>query len=188
MDERLLLRQIASGNERAFRIIFDRYRATIYTYVLKIIKSEQKAEEILHDTFLKLWQQQNTTEIDNVEAYLRVVARNATLKALRKSALDAKMALAVQTDAASAYSESEETFIGKEAEQILAQGISLLPPQQKLVYELCRFNGLKYNQVAEKLSISPLTVKTHMQHALRFLRQYYLDKQISIILVLYLLS
>ncbi|MNY10648.1 ECF RNA polymerase sigma factor SigE [compost metagenome] len=60
----------------------------------------------------------------------------------------------------------------KDTKELLQSGINLLPPQQKLVYQLCHQEGLKYEEVAEKLNLSPLTVKSHMQHALRFLRAY----------------
>ncbi|MNX54794.1 RNA polymerase sigma factor [compost metagenome] len=70
------------------------------------------------------------------------------------------------------HNETEEYIIFKDSEKILNQAIEQLPAQQKLVYSLCHQEGLKYDEVAQKLNISKLTVKTHMQHALRFLRNY----------------
>jgi len=55
----------------------------------------------------------------------------------------------------------------------LNQAVNKLPPQQQLVYKMCYHEGLRYDEVAEKLQISHLTVKTHMQQALRTIRGYF---------------
>lgn len=176
MDENILLYRISLGDEYAFRAVFDRYRSRVYSYALKIIKSNERAEEILHDVFLKIWQHESPTGIENLEAYLKVVTRNTTLKALRRIRLELHATYVWKYAAEAARNETEEVVLFNDAAVILNQAIELLPPQQKQVYKLCRLEGLKYAQVAERLSLSPLTVKTHMQHALRFLRSYYVNK------------
>lgn len=171
-DEHSLLCKVLEGDERAFRVLFDNHRKQVYGYALKIVKSEFYAEEILHDVFIKIWQHENPAEIENLAYYLRTLTRNITFNILRRIKLEVKA-----NDDRSHYwqethNDTEDSVILNDATQMLNQGISLLPPQQKLVYMLCREEGLKYAQVAERLSISPLTVKTHMQQALRFLRSY----------------
>ena len=59
----------------------------------------------------------------------------------------------------------------KEAEQILAKAIDQLPQQQKLVYQLSREQGLKHEEIARQLNLSPGTVKNHMIRALKTLRE-----------------
>ncbi|MDO7744192.1 MAG: sigma-70 family RNA polymerase sigma factor, partial [Pedobacter sp.] len=147
-------------------------RKHIYSYALKIVKSEIFAEEILHDVFMKIWHHENAAEIDNLEYYLKTITRNITFNVLRRIKLEVRVNHELSYSWAEMHNETEEAIIGNEASKLLHQGIDLLPPQQKLVYILCRDEGLKYAQVAERLSISPLTVKTHMQQALRFLRNY----------------
>lgn len=171
-DEHSLLCKVQKGDEAAFRLLFDRYKKQIYSYALKIVKSESYAEEILHDVFIRIWQHENPAEIENLTYYLRTLTRNITFNILRRIKLELKV-----NDDRSHYweethNDTENTVILNDATQMLNQAISLLPPQQKLVYTLCREEGLKYAQVAERLCISPLTVKTHMQQALRFLRSY----------------
>ncbi|MNL13920.1 RNA polymerase sigma factor SigK [compost metagenome] len=54
-NENDLLARIASGDEFAFKIIYNRYRPKVFSYALKYLKSESESEEILQEVFLKLW-------------------------------------------------------------------------------------------------------------------------------------
>ena len=172
-DEKILLHQISVGDAKAFSIIFHRYSPKVYNYALKIVKSESLSEEIAQEVFVKVWKlEEQLTHIENLDAYLRVLTRNHTLKVLRRMALEVKTSRMMAHDYKEDHNETEEYIIFKDSEKILSQAIEKLPPQQKLVYTLCHQEGLKYEEVAERLNISKLTVKTHMQHALRFLRNY----------------
>jgi RNA polymerase sigma-70 factor (ECF subfamily) len=71
------------------------------------------------------------------------------------------------------HCETEETVIYQDYQNILNQAIDRLPPQQKLVYGLCHGEGLKYEEAAQRLHISRLTVKTHMQQALRTIKSHF---------------
>lgn len=172
-DEKSLLHQISIGDAHAFSIIFHRYSPKVYHYALKIIKSENLAEEIAQEVFVKIWKlEEQLNEIKNLDAYLNVLTKNHTLKVLRRIALETKTSRMMRDDFKEDHNETEEYIIFKDSEKILNQAIEKLPAQQKLVYMLCHQEGLKYEEVAERLNISKLTVKTHMQHALRFLRNY----------------
>lgn len=171
-DENLLLSKISTGDELAFRVLFDRYRSKVYTYALKLVKVDIYAEEILHDVFLKIWLHPDPEIIENVENYLKTITKNLTLNLLRRQNLEVLTNVYLCADWQEGHAETENLISLNESTQILNQAIALLTPQQKLVYKLCKQEGLKYAQVAEQLSISPLTVKTHMQHILRLLRAY----------------
>lgn len=171
-EEKLLLSKISLGDEVSFRVLFNSHRKWIYSYALKIIKSDVLAEEILHDVFLKIWQHKNLSEIDTIEFYLRTVTRNITLNMLRRINLEVMVNNQLSKSWEEAHNETEEMILLNDSVQVLNQAIEQLTPQQKMVYNLCKNKGLKYAQVAEQLAISPLTVKTHMQHTLRFLRNY----------------
>jgi RNA polymerase sigma-70 factor (family 1) len=189
-DEKVLLHQISTGDAKAFGIIFHRYSPKIYAYALKIVKSGTLAEEIAQEVFVKIWNlEEQLTAIENLDAYLRVLTRNHTLKVLRRIALEVKTSKMMARDYQENHNDTEEYIIFKDSEKILNQGIEKLPAQQKLVYSLCHQEGLKYEEVAERLNISKLTVKTHMQHALRFLRNYvstHTDIAVLVILMTYL--
>jgi len=172
-DEKELLLLVSNGNAKAFGRLFHAYSPKVYAYALKLVKSDTLAEEIVQEVFVKIWNlESQLTEIENLDAYLRVTTRNHTLKLLRRMALEIKTSKTMAENYDDSHNETEEYIIFKESAQILNQAIDKLPPQQKLVYQLCQQEGLKYEEAAARLNLSKLTVKTHMQHALRFLRNY----------------
>lgn len=171
-DEALLLRMISSRDEIAFRVFFDRYRKLVFNYANYWIRSKELAEEIMLDVFLKIWQLESPEEIINAEYFLRAVTKNMVISALRRKTLTIVAAADLAEEVVSYQDSPEEIALQKEAGNMLAEAVNQLPAQQRKVYELCRVEGLKYSQAAEKLALSPLTVKTHMQQALRFLRKY----------------
>lgn len=170
IDEKLLAERIAARDEQAFRRLYDRYRKKIYTYALRILKFEDRAEDVVHEVFLSIWQHDHLEQIDNLESYLHVVARNSTLRLLRRQQLEMKASRELALNWKETHDETEQTIITHDAQKLLQRAIDFLPPQQRTVFRLCREEGLKYKEVAERMSISQLTVKTHMQQALRSLR------------------
>nr|WP_294899440.1 RNA polymerase sigma-70 factor [uncultured Pedobacter sp.] len=172
LDDLLLLKRVSLKDELAFAELYNRYRKKVYSYSFKILKYPDRAEDIVHEVFLTLWQHDNLESILNLDAYLRVVTRNQTLKLLRRQQLELKSNKSMFVAWQEVHNETEQEILLHDTYAQLLQGVAQLPPQQKKVYQLCREEGLKYEEVAEQLSISRLTVKTHMQHALRFLRAY----------------
>jgi RNA polymerase sigma-70 factor (family 1) len=170
--EKLLLNKISLGDEQAFRILFDQHRKRVYTYALKIVKSDSYAEEILHDVFMKIWQHKSISEIENLKLFLRTITKNTTFKVLRRIKLEMRTNDEWGHNWEEVHNETEEAILLKDTAEILNEGINMLSPQQKLVYMLCKEEGLKYADVALRLSISTETVKSHMKQAFKFLRTY----------------
>jgi len=172
LDDRSLLECIASKDELAFAEIYNRYKSKVYSYAFKILKFEDRAEDIVHEVFLNIWHHPGLSEIENLSYYLRRVTANQTLKLLRRHQLEITANKRIFADWQEGHNETEQEIILHDTHAQLHKAIESLPPQQKKVYLLCKEEGLEYKEVAEQLSISRLTVKTHMQHALRFLRSY----------------
>ncbi len=169
-DEKMLLAKIAAKDAKAFRWLYDMYRKKIYSYALKVLKFEDRAEDVVHEVFLSIWQHEHPESIDNIESYIHVMARNSSLRLLRRQQLEIKANRELALEWKETHEETEQLIITNETGRLLQKAIEFLPPQQRTVFRLCREEGLKYKEVAERLSISQLTVKTHMQQALRSLR------------------
>jgi RNA polymerase sigma-70 factor (ECF subfamily) len=173
--ERALLYQIASGDQRSFTVLFEYYSKTVYPFALKLTRSEELAEEILQEVFLKIWiNRQNLSEIENFGAYLNRMTRNYAYNVLRRIAHENLIAFELSQQLTEEVNNTEEEVNYKDLEHSLAQAISCLTPQQKLIYTLCHQEGLKYSEVAGRLNISSSTVHTHMKLALKFIRTYFI--------------
>lgn len=172
-NDEILLASIGKGDEDAFSLLYHRYRHKVYAYAIRVIKSNELAEDILHEVFLKLWLNNSTAGIGNLDAYLQVAARNLALNMLRKQKLEELYKQHVRNgDEVYIADTTNEHIHGRETASLIDTAKKMLPPQQRMVYELCKEKGLKYEEAADQLAISKLTVKTHMQLALRSLKAY----------------
>lgn len=173
-NEKQLFEQIAHGDDAAFTIIFHHYNRRIFPFVLKMIKSEFMAEEIVQEVFMKLWRKRESlASVENPNAYLFSMATNRTLDQLKKISNETRLIREVTQAMRNIHSDSiEEWMDGKETEHLLHEAISQLSPQRQLVYKLSRQQGKSYKQIAEELNISPKTVQSHLVEAVSSIKHY----------------
>lgn len=84
-DERKLIEKIVGGDEQAFSVLFFKYLPVLQIFATKFTKSDDAAEEIIQDSFLRVWlNRDKLAEVDNVKAYLYKYVSNECLSYLRK--------------------------------------------------------------------------------------------------------
>lgn len=166
--EKELLRQVADGDERAFTRLFDHYHQRLGMHVYRITKSEQIAEELVHDVFLKIWlNRELLTGIDNFGVYLYVVSRNAAFNALKRTAAE-KLRFAGLDTVPDRVAEPEDDY----RYVLIDEAIDRLPPQQRQVYMLSRHERLSYHEIALQMGLSKETVKKYLQIATASIVEY----------------
>jgi len=171
--EKNVLVSIADGDTKAFGLLFECYSAKVYGYARSILHSEAEAEEIVQHVFIKLWlKRRDLAAVNNFGGFLRVLVRNETLNALKQTATIKRLHQGLGSRLSELSSDTEDAVHFRETNKILEEAIQKLPPQQKLVYSMCKLEGLKHKDVADKLNISPLTVKSHLQEAVKFIKAY----------------
>lgn len=185
--DEVLLAKIASGDHHAFRILFNRYHHKVYSYSLRFLRSETGAEEIVQEVFITLWLgRDKIVQIKNFGGYLRVATKNRTLNALKKIALDFKVNNAGVQEWTEVNNDTEEAIQLKETRELLNEAIQKLPKQQRLVYQMCHIDGVKQKEVAEKLNISPRTVKVHLREATKTIRSFMGNRtELSVLLFIF---
>lgn len=170
-NEKWLLQQVAEGNEDAFRQLFHHWKNRVYHFVFSITQSGDTSEDAVQDIFLKLWMmKERVTGIDNLESYLRVMARNQAYSGFRRRALETLVKDRLRgQEAGEDYADSE--LLAGEVRQFISRIVDQLTPMQRKVFLLSREKGLRHEEIAQVLGISRNTVKQHMKDALRCLRQ-----------------
>ena len=167
----LIIARVADGDQVAFRKLFDDYRSKVFTYAIRYLKSKAQAEEIVQNVFLKIWlKRDGLIEINNFGGYLRTITNNTTFDALKKRASEYKYKNESLQEWSDLDNTTEDAILSKDAQSYVTQALNKLPKQQKLVYQMCHIDGLKQKEVAEKLNISPLTVKVHLREAVKGLK------------------
>jgi len=177
-DERMLLQQIAKGDAGAFKTIFDTYRSRLHFYIFSFVKSNQVAEELVMDVFMKLWTgREMVIQIKNFDGFLFRVAHNKTIDFLRSVAKDPDFReLLWEEMQIGADTGADNALIIHEYEEKVREAIALLSPQRKKVYQLSREMDLTHEEIAVQLNLSKSTVNNHLVEARQFIRQYLVNR------------
>jgi len=165
-------------DDKNFEKYFKQLFAALTYHSYKVLKDYDLAKDIVHEAFAKLWENRyNISTQGNVKAYLYRTVYNLSINYIR----DNKKLQSTENTADSQL--GHENFEYKleflEMEQAVINAINSMPAKMKKVFVLSRYDGLKYREIAEKLSISIKTVEVHISNALKFLRKRlknYLDK------------
>lgn len=159
----------SQGDKSAFTQLFHIYKHKIYYFLLKLTGSAQMAEDLTQDVFTKVWTlREQLPSIEKFGSYLFKMGQNYSINAFKKMATET---LAHSRMLHNTASNSTDQYLNqKETDALLHNALSRLSNQQRLVYTLSREEGLKYDEIADRLNLSPSTVKNHMIAALRSLR------------------
>ncbi len=170
-----LLKRLKEKDKAAYTEIYRLYIRRIYAYALSIVKSPVLAEDITHDTFVKLWENANDIHVErSVQAYLYTLTRNHSLNTIRRSSRETRISDEIISNAKARSEDGLQYSERMETGRFINHAVDLLPPQRRLIYELCHEQGYSYQQAAEKLGIKNSTVNSQMVKALKTIRDFML--------------
>ncbi|HVX01399.1 MAG TPA: RNA polymerase sigma-70 factor, partial [Candidatus Babeliaceae bacterium] len=170
-DSSYLFTRIAAGDEEAFRTVFHWFNARLHPFVLKVTRSSAAAEDIVQDTFLRLWLHRGeVARMHRPDAWIYKVASNLAFSYLRKQAAELRKLEKIETAHVEEKNALDELSV-REWRERLSRAVDQLPPRRQYIYKLCREQGLSYKEVAEQLHISPHTVKNQLISALRTIKE-----------------
>ena len=170
-----LLRDVARGDEIAFARLMQKYANLLATFVYRLTKNREQTEEIVQDTFIKIWQtRESLADVQNFTTYLYVISRNRALNALRAMIRERKRMLHIQQEI-TIVSETPSDNSSDEKYSLLEKAISQVPPQQREAWLLSRREGLKYAEIASRMNLSRETVKKYIQYASQSITRYFED-------------
>lgn len=167
------------GDEETYISLFREYYVSLCAYSRRYVGRKDVAEEIVSDTFLKIWESRASLQINtSVKSYLfQAVCNNSLnyLRKLKKEEILDKYFLETSSENigfASISEEIDEQSLAMESmNEKIEEAVCLLPVQQQKVFRLKRFEGKKNKEIAEILGISVKTVEMHLSKATLALRQ-----------------
>jgi len=183
---KLLLQQLQQGSEQAFTILYDQYSKPIYRNILRLVKDEDVAQELLQDLFLKVWEIRQTIKLEgSFKSFLYKVAGNMVYMYFRKTAKDNRLIEKLIISYVDYETNNEETIISEENLDLLQIAIGTLSPQRKQIYTLCKLEGKSYEEVSNQLGISTSTISDHIVKANKTVKQYFLlNKNMAVLFIL----
>lgn len=170
-SEQEIVSRLRDGESYAFELLYHRYKYQLAANLLKLLKSEELAEEVLQELFIRIWEGRESLDPDkSFPAYLFRIARNMVVDIYRKAARESKVRQQLILVADEIEASIEDSIIDREASSDLYDAIALLPPQRRKVFTLCRIEGKSYKEAGELLGISSSTVNDHLLKANKFLK------------------
>ena len=172
-NEKELVLRLSQGNEQAFERIYNFYSARLYGHLLKLVKSESVASEILQHVFIKIWEIRADLDPEkSFRSYLFRIAENKVYDFFRKAASDKKLRQRLLREATEEYCHIEEDIAVRENAAMLHQAMDSLSPQRNHIFRLCKIDGKTYRQVSDILGISESTISDHIVKANRYIYNY----------------
>lgn len=165
-------RQLSFDNLKSFEALFRQYYQMLCTYALRFVKDPDTAEEIVQDLFYKLWEKRAELQINtSVKSYLYSAVHNRCLKFIEHRNVETKYRNYYLLHESEIDNEPGDSASISELQGVIENTLNALPERCSRIFRLNRFEGLKYHEIALKLSISVKTVEANMGKALKLLRK-----------------
>lgn len=170
------------NKEKKFEEVFRTHFKELYRYAFKIVGDSDTAEETVQQVFLKLWEKNGQQDIHaSIRSYLYRAVYNESINYIKKEQRKAKYEL-YQTQHQDNQTYSQQNDL--ELRSQLHAALSTLPEKSRTVFEMSRFQELRYQEIAEELTLSQKTVEGHMTKALKHLRHHLADYLTGLTLIL----
>jgi|AntAceMinimDraft_16_1070373.scaffolds.fasta_scaffold12988_2 RNA polymerase sigma-70 factor (ECF subfamily) len=165
------INKIKNGNIKEFEFFFRELYEPLLRYANSITNNENDSEEIVQEIFLNLWKNRKSIKItSSLSAYLYRSVYNNCLQQIKRNKLNTKYqqyAMSQINQPIEPIEELRYNELNKKVFEVLNE----LPENCQTIFKLSRFHGLKYREIAKKLSISIKTVEANMNKALKHFRE-----------------
>jgi len=174
--EHVLVEKLKSGDPDSFSQFFSAYYKDLVLFAYSFTHDLQDAEDIVQDTFIRLWE-------DRENLIVTTSLKSILLKTIHNKCIDWHRHRKIK-DTHSSYiidnsplyeCDTDNYILSSELENRIEKAISVLPEKYKESFQMNRFEGLKYKDIAVRLNVSVRTVEVRISKALELLRKSLID-------------
>lgn len=191
-SEKTLVEQLISGDENAYKYIYDHHYVLLCRVANKYLNDSFLAETIVGDVIFHLWEMHSSININiSLRYYLVKAVRNRCINFLKSEYENKEMSFSLlgSGDLLDNYAKASDShplgsLLEHELEDEIQSSINKLPQECRQVFIKSRFENKNYEEIAQDLRISVNTVKYHIKNALAFIRTD-LDKYLIILFFLF---
>ena len=167
-----IIRSIRQGDARVFEALFRSSYVSMVRYARTLIRDQDTAEEIVQDLFCRIWKDREKLSIESsLNGYLFRSVHNRCLHHIEHLRVVERHAEQLSLAPEESPEDPAEILGYKELQARIAAIIERLPERCGKIFCMNRFEGLKYSEIAERLSVSVKTVEANMGKALREFRK-----------------
>lgn len=180
-ESNLLLR-ISQGDPTAFRQIFTAWSRQVYSLCVRITKDPEQARDLTQEIFVRLWtRREKLSAVHNFKGFLTTMALNLIRNYLQKKVLDPANEEYLVGYFKEDASGPDKMMEFKELQHLLQEAVDHLPSQLNHSFVLSRMAGMSHAEIAREMKLSPLTVKSHIARALKFIRVYLEEHHVTLL-------
>lgn len=173
MTDKQLIQDIRAGDQRAFELVYERYYRLVFYLALKMLKKEDLAEDAVQDIFIRFWRyRENLKAEGSIKSFLMTISKNHLLNVIRDNKTQILKHLLLQDREEQPKNDTENVLYYKELNGIVHKGMEGLTKRKREIFALKVLQGYSNQEIAEKLSISPNTVKFQLSQAKKSVRSY----------------
>jgi RNA polymerase sigma-70 factor (ECF subfamily) len=148
----------------------------IYRNILRLVKDEEIAQEILQDLFLKVWEIREKIKVEgSFKSFLHKVAANMVYMHFRQVSKNERLIERLIASSVEYVTNDEDNAIPEASYDLLQKAIESLPAKRKQIYILCKLEGKSYEEVSKELGISTSTISDSIVKANKAVKQYFLS-------------
>jgi len=145
----------------------------VYRYIFLLTKSEEKTEDIVQNTFLKIWEKRSVlVNVRSFRSYVYKVSKNLLIDELRRNQTEAKILSLLKPDSEDSFERSDSKIIYGQYNQIIQEAINLLPEKRKQIVIMRLMDDMSLDEIAEHLCISKSVVKKQFYAGIDLIRRY----------------
>ena len=182
-DEKELLQKLRDGDENAFNQLYQIYARRLASKLIYLLKSEELAQDVLQDVFLKIWSSREMIDPElNFSALLSKMATNLSKNVFRKNLYDQSLLSLMDPEAS--YNPIDDADNASQAKAVLEMALSKLTERQRDIYILHKLDGRSYKEISEQLNISVSAVNHHLQKANKQLKAILKSQSLQILMLL----
>ncbi len=172
-ENQLLLTALRLGNKEAFTLLFRKYYKDLVLFGGNFLHDKARCEDIVQSVFLRLWENRTSLEIrTSLRSFLLQSVKNGCLDEIRHTEVVREHESYTEWMGNTSDCDTEHYILYSELQARLATALDELPPECRQAFEMNRFEGLKYKEIALKLSVSERTIEVRIGKALGLLRKY----------------
>ena len=186
MDEQYLLNRLKQGDKEAFSLLFSAYYKDLVLFGGTFLPDKSTCEDIVQSVFLKLWKDRKTITIESsLKSYLLTSIRNSCLDEIRHRNVMLEHESYILATGSLYDWDTEEYILYSDLQKKLDKALDKLPETCRQAFEMNRFEGLKYREIAQKLEVSERTVEERISKAIELLKRYLRDFLVWVIFVFF---
>jgi len=162
---------LKEGSEKVFEWVFKTHFKSLHAYAYTFLKDDELAEEVVQNIFCRVWEKRDQLKTDgSIKAYLYRAVHNESLNYIKHQKVKANFETYYSGQMDEQNEHASDKVMTGELENRIRQAMLELPQQCRIIFQMSRFEALKYQQIADQMGLSVKTIENQMGKALKLMR------------------